>query len=169
MINHGISTNQISGFKICRRAPMITHTFYADDSLIFLEATPRNVIGIKNILNQFSAWSGQLVNASKSTVVCSSNLPRRLARHLCQSLHMKLSTSPGNYLGINIQWGRLSYSNFADSLVKITNRLSGWKNKALNFAGRDVLIKSVLDPSLNRLMCTLKIPKFVLSEVCSVA
>lgn len=110
-------------------------------------------------------WSGQLVNAFQSVVVCSSNLPRRLARHFCRSFHMKLSTSPGKYLGINIQWGRLSYSNLSDSLVKITNRLSGWKNKALNLAGRDVLIKSVLDPSLNHLMCILKIPKFFLSEV----
>ncbi|KAI3855646.1 hypothetical protein MKX03_030503, partial [Papaver bracteatum] len=78
---------------------------------------------------------------------------------------MKYSTQPGRYLGVNIQWGRLKSDNFTESLVKLTNRLSGWKQNSLNFAGRDVLIKSVLDPSMNHLMSTLKLPKFILNKV----
>ncbi|KAI3895272.1 hypothetical protein MKX03_011005, partial [Papaver bracteatum] len=78
---------------------------------------------------------------------------------------MQYSSQPGKYLGVNIQWGRLKYANFTDSLVRLTTRLGGWKNHVLNFAGRDVLIKSVLDPSLNHLMCTLKIPSFILDKV----
>ncbi|XP_026452273.1 uncharacterized protein LOC113352696 [Papaver somniferum] len=109
--------------------------------------------------------SGQLVSASKSVAMFSSNLPKRLARHLCRGLHMKYSTQPGRYLGVNIQWGRLKSDNFTESLVKLTNRISGWKQNSLNFAGRDVLIKSVLDPSLNHLMSTLKLPKFILNKV----
>ncbi|XP_026419571.1 uncharacterized protein LOC113315517 [Papaver somniferum] len=165
IINQGIETKQIFGFRIYRQAPMISHSFYADDSMIFLEANLRNVRGIKTILDRFPSWSCQLVNTSKSVVVCSKNLPRRLARNLCRGLHIQLGTSPGKYLGINIQWGRLSHANSTESLVKITNRLSGWKNKSLNFGGRDVLIKSVLDPSLNHLMCTMKLPKFILCKI----
>ncbi|XP_026416325.1 uncharacterized protein LOC113311739 [Papaver somniferum] len=121
LIHKGIEHKLISGFKICRGAPLVSHSFYADDSLIFLKAKIRNVNGICKILDNFSLWSGQLVSSSKSVVVFSNNLPKRLARHLCRGFHMKF--------------------------------------------GRDVLIKVVLDPSLNHLMCTLKIPKFILTEV----
>ncbi|KAI3934512.1 hypothetical protein MKW92_028327, partial [Papaver armeniacum] len=78
---------------------------------------------------------------------------------------MKFSSTPGKYLGVNIQWGRINNDNLTKCLVKVTNRLSGWKNQALNFAGRDVLIKAVLDPSLNHLMCTLKIPRLILNKI----
>lgn len=165
MINNGLISKDITGFKICKGAPIVSHSFYADDTLIFLKATLSNVKGIRNILEFFSKWSGLSFNASKSVAVFSENLPKRLARNLSRSLQMKLSDKPGKYLGINIQWGRLKGDDFTEVLLKLTNKLSGWKNKALNFAGRDVLIKAVLDPSLNHIMCALRIPKFILDKV----
>lgn len=43
MINDGILKGTVYGFKIAVGAPMITDSFYADDSLIFPEASIKNV------------------------------------------------------------------------------------------------------------------------------
>lgn len=39
LIDKAVSNKSLVGFKACRGAPLITHSSYADDSIIFLKAT----------------------------------------------------------------------------------------------------------------------------------
>jgi len=50
----------------------------------------------------------------------------------------------GRYLGANINQGRATRGKFHNIIEKIQNRLSGWKQQCLSFAGRLTLSKSVL-------------------------
>ena len=55
-------------------APRISHLFFADDSIVFSEASQRGA-RIREILDTYSKGSGQLVNRDKSAVFFSNNCP----------------------------------------------------------------------------------------------
>jgi hypothetical protein len=56
------------GVRVCNRSPWITHLLFADDSLIFVEASPRGAARLNVILNMYNEASGQLVNREKSSI-----------------------------------------------------------------------------------------------------
>ncbi|KAL5570870.1 hypothetical protein UlMin_020467 [Ulmus minor] len=61
-------TGQLQGMWCGTNGPTISHLFFADDSLLFIEATPASCYAIKEILLHYETASGQLVNYSKSAV-----------------------------------------------------------------------------------------------------
>ncbi|KAA3472329.1 reverse transcriptase [Gossypium australe] len=61
------------GVKASRRGPQISHLLFADDCIIFREATERGASLLKRILREYRICSGQIVNFEKSTVFFSSN------------------------------------------------------------------------------------------------
>ncbi|KAL5567328.1 hypothetical protein UlMin_030492 [Ulmus minor] len=61
-------TGQLQGMQCGNFGPTISHLFFADNSLLFVEATPASCFTIKNVLSIYEAASGQLVNYSKSAV-----------------------------------------------------------------------------------------------------
>lgn len=54
---------------------MITHLFFADDSLIFFKATKDNTDLVKDSLSTYEKASGQLINFDKSAITFSRNTP----------------------------------------------------------------------------------------------
>lgn len=57
-----------STLKNCfkNQALSITHVAFADDIILFYQATPAGLQEVHYILNQFSLMSGQQINFSKS-------------------------------------------------------------------------------------------------------
>lgn len=56
-----------------RHAPWISHLLFADDCLIFTQATKRAADRISLILEDYNRGSGQLVNKGKSAIFFSAN------------------------------------------------------------------------------------------------
>jgi hypothetical protein len=63
----------IKGMKIARNSPAINHLLFADDLLIFGKATLLEASSIKSCLDKYCTWSGQTVNAYKSSIIFSKN------------------------------------------------------------------------------------------------
>jgi hypothetical protein len=59
---------EILGVSFGRQGPTITHLLFADDSIVFLEASPGNMAALKRVLQQYEVSSGQRVNLSKSSI-----------------------------------------------------------------------------------------------------
>lgn len=57
--------------KITRRAPSICHLFFSYDSFIFCKASNEEARDAKDILDNYSELSVQLVNFSKCTIFLS--------------------------------------------------------------------------------------------------
>jgi hypothetical protein len=58
----------IKGLRIARNVAPIHHLFFVDDLLIFGKASVAEATSIKICLDKYCKWSGQQVNASKSSI-----------------------------------------------------------------------------------------------------
>jgi hypothetical protein len=57
--------NNVTDLKICRKAPVISHLLFADDSLLFFEANADQATKIKEILSKYEKGIGQLLSPPK--------------------------------------------------------------------------------------------------------
>lgn len=106
LISKAVATNQWEGIQISRNSSPITHLFYADGSLLFMEATYCQFQHVKNILEKFNTWSGQKINKSKSTLIFRPNTSHTLRVQLSNSLSVNFSRKLGKNLGTYIDPGR---------------------------------------------------------------
>jgi hypothetical protein len=74
-------SGNIKGMRIARNSPAINHLLFADDLLIFGKATLLEASSIKSCLDKYCAWSGQTVNASKSSIRFSKNTNPTTSTH----------------------------------------------------------------------------------------
>ncbi|KAA3460445.1 reverse transcriptase [Gossypium australe] len=63
----------IRGAKVSRKGPEISHLLFADDCLMFSEATEKGARMLKDLLNVYEECSGQCVNYDKSLIFYSTN------------------------------------------------------------------------------------------------
>jgi hypothetical protein len=69
LIRKEIDAGALHELKICRRAPGISHLFFADDSLLFFEASVQQATVIKSILDIYEKSTGQLVSLGKCSIM----------------------------------------------------------------------------------------------------
>lgn len=68
----GMQENRVRGVKASRSGTQVSHLLFADDCMLFGEATESSTF-LKLILHKYEACSGQKVNFSKSTIFFNSN------------------------------------------------------------------------------------------------
>lgn len=61
-INAFAEEGKIQGIRIARESPLITHLFFANDSLIFFKATSWDCENLKSYILLYEKASRQLVN-----------------------------------------------------------------------------------------------------------
>lgn len=144
LINDSVHNKRWKGIKLSKYGPTITHLFFADDMVLFSEATEQHVQIIKDCLERFSAASGQKISLSKSQIFFSKNVSQELANKISGIAGINTTNNLGKYLGVPSIHGRVTNSLFTPLLDKISKRLEGWKMKFLTLAGRQVLVQSVL-------------------------
>lgn len=74
LIDFAVQEGRIRGIKVARSVPTITTLCFADDTLIFCEATPGYATNLKQILDLYAKVLGQLINFDKSAMVFSSGI-----------------------------------------------------------------------------------------------
>jgi hypothetical protein len=121
----------------------ITHLCFADDLLIFSDASTHSVSILKAALEEFEMLSGLHANPDKSTIFCAGISDRR-KELLLTELGVKEGQLPVRCLGVPLISSRLSVSDCRILLDKIVNRINSWTSKNLSFAGRLQLLNSVL-------------------------
>lgn len=71
------------------------------------------------------------------------------------------------YLGLPTMVGRSKYNSFRGVKERIWSRIQNWKNIFLSQAGKEVLIKAVLQSIPTYVMSVFKLPKRLCTEISS--
>ena len=75
LINKAARNKMLNGVSICKGCPMVTHLFFANDSLLFCKAGRQECQKIVEIHELYKVSYGQKINADKSSVFFSHNTP----------------------------------------------------------------------------------------------
>ena len=134
---------RIHGISICRRAPTISHLLFADNSLLFCQASKKEVQVINEILLGYANASRQCITMEKSSVFYSSNTPSRMMDWTKELLGVKEVDQLKKYLSLPTLISRAKYQTFSYLKDRVWKKLQGWKGKLLSKVGKEVLIKAV--------------------------
>lgn len=151
--------------KFGRGGPAISHLFFADDIILVAEASSSSAQKISDILNNFSASSGQTVNKGKSCILFSQNTPSGVVNSISTQLGIMATSDLGRYLGMPIISRRKGKADFTFLLDKIRSKLSRWKASTLSQAGRISLAQSCVMSVPCYVMQISKIPASICDEV----
>lgn len=167
MMNSALGEGRIQGIQLAQGGPELTQLFFADDALLFGKATLENMYQIVDILNSYSKASGQRINLSKSGMVGGKFMDHRLKIQLAAVLKTQNWENPGKYLGLPTDWGRSKVSALNWIQQRIEAKIGGWKECLLNQAGKETLIKAVLQAIPTYAMSMVRFPKNFCSKICS--
>jgi hypothetical protein len=134
----------IEGVRICSRAPFISHLFFADDSLIFIKASVSGSMHLQQILSLYENASGQMINKDKTAAMFSKNTPTQVKSRILAELGISHTTTNDRYLGLPVHIGKLRRKSFEYIKQKVWTRIQGWQEKLLSKAGKEILIKAVV-------------------------
>ncbi|CAN6682317.1 unnamed protein product [Malus baccata var. baccata] len=139
-----VENKSLDGVKLGVTGPVLSHIFFADDMLIFFRANVKNCRNLVNLLRLFCDALCQEVNLQKSSALFRANTPVRVYEELGSILGMPVVDNSDTYLGILALWGRSKKHGLAYVKRRILEKLQGWKNSTLSKAGKEVLIKAVV-------------------------
>ncbi|XP_039158851.1 uncharacterized protein LOC108959574 [Eucalyptus grandis] len=158
MISQAVDMGQLKGIKLNRWCPTLSHLFFADDAMFFLDANIMECQNLANILNQYCMATGQALNRNKSGIIFSKNCPFGLQENLASEFRVPVLQNYGKYLGIPSDWGRSKKEMFSWLLGRVQAKLEGWKEKFISKGGKEILIKSVIQAIPHYAMSIFKLP-----------
>jgi len=153
-----VNGNKIHGIQVARRAPQISHIFFADDSLLFARANPSEADCIMETLSKYQATSGQLVNLEKSEASFNRNVLDEVKDMIRNRMKVKIVLSHSKYLGLPVVFGRSKKEVFSFVLDRVWKKIKGWKERFLSRAGKETLIKAVAQTIPTYIMSCYKLP-----------
>ncbi|KAK0594791.1 hypothetical protein LWI29_000556 [Acer saccharum] len=173
LVNEGLSclfrkaksVGDIAGFRYNQQGPIISHLFFADDSMIFTKASENDCHAIKRVLELYGKASGQVVNFDKSALCVSKRVPRRRARSCARIIGVQLVGCHKRYLGLPSFAGKNKKELFSSIKDRVWNRLMGWQNKLFSVGGKEVLIKAVVQSIPTYSMSLFWIPCSLVKEL----
>uniref|UniRef100_A0A803NPX3 Reverse transcriptase domain-containing protein n=1 Tax=Cannabis sativa TaxID=3483 RepID=A0A803NPX3_CANSA len=149
----------INGVQFGRDRVKVSHLFFADDSFVFLNAKEEECDTMKHILQRYSKLSGQQINLEKSEVCMGKRISSSHGQKLATRLGVRLVSHHAKYLGLPSFVGRRKKEVFEIIKDKVWNKLKGWKASMFSQAGREVLIKVVVQAIPSYAMSCFRLPK----------
>lgn len=141
----------------------ISHLMFADDVMIFFDGSTNSLHGVSECLDDFSSWSGLVVNTEKTELFTSGLSPTdsmAIARFGFPS-----GTLPVRYLGLPLSSRKLKISEYAPLIAKITTKFRMWASRSLSFSGRLVLLSSVIAGLVSFWISAFVLPKGCIRQI----
>ena len=163
MLNTLEKRGYIHGVQVARGSPIISHLFFADDSYLFCRANEQGGQHIRLSLQLYEKASGekasgQKVNIEKSSLTFSSNTSDRLRASLCSLIGAPVTYHHEKYLGLPVLIGRNKTDAFDYLRERIRGRIQGWSKRFLSRAGKEIMLKTVIQMILSYVMSVFRIP-----------
>jgi hypothetical protein len=151
--------NRITRVPIAAGGFRLSHLFFADDSLLFCRANFPKWLNLVQVLQTYERASGQQLNMAKTSVFFSRNTREEFKGFIWNSVGVTTTTGFEKYLGLPTLVGRSKKRTFANICGRVKARLDGWKEKFLSQAGKEVLIKAVVQALPTYCMSVFRLPQ----------
>jgi hypothetical protein len=136
--------DMLKGVNFGTDGPHITHLLFADDSIVFLEASVESMHALKEVLLAYEVASGQKVNLQKSSIFFGDGCRPEAKVELKQALGVAEEALSERYLGLPTVVGLSKEGCFQYINERSGAKVSGWKGQGLSKKGKEILVKSVL-------------------------
>ena len=149
-LNKAIINRSIGFHPLCS-AGGFTHLSFTDDIIVFTDGLSGSLGGTLDVFREFVGITGLCINVAKSTVFTAGRGKQTLET-AAAAVGLTAYDLPINYLGLPLNTKTMTRSDYEPLLVKIRTTFLSWTSKALSFAGRLQLIKSVI-ASISNFWC----------------
>jgi len=78
LIHQDVTMGNIKGIQLTRSCPNLSHLFFADDAIFFIEGKLLECQNLSKILNQYCQALGQAINRNNSGIYFSRGYPAPL-------------------------------------------------------------------------------------------
>ena len=167
LIKKEVKNGRLGGVGVCRRGPIISHLFFADDSLIFCKASLEEHDVLQRVLKVYECASGQQLNHTKTSLFFSRNTPMDIQEIIKERFGAQVIKHHEKYLGLPSLVGRNKKNTFNSIKDKLMKKLAGWKEKLLSKAGKEVLIKAMAQAIPTYTMSVFKLPDSLCEDLTS--
>jgi hypothetical protein len=143
MMKHSGPNYLAKGIRVGIHAPWVSHLLFADDYMLFTQASTRGAQRVMDILQAYQRGSGQMVNIVKSTIFFSANCQDAVKTEVKQITAIQTEALCEKYLGFPTTVGRSTKEAFEHIPGKIGNLMGGWSENKLSGAGKETMIKFI--------------------------
>ncbi|XP_042964588.1 uncharacterized protein LOC122298800 [Carya illinoinensis] len=144
LLNQAELKGSISSIPIGAGSIRVNHLFFADDSLLFCKANSLEWSRMLYILEVYEKASRQVINKDKTSIFFSSNTLTEIQNNILNISGVKASGSFEKYLGLPTVLGKSKGAAFHSLIDRTWQRITNWKTKFLSAAGKELLMKAVL-------------------------
>ena len=163
IIQNAVAKGKWKTIQLSRYGLELSDLFFADDLILFAEASVEQINIVKDCLDKSSAISGQRVNFQKLSICFSNGVPRGTVEGITRIVGIPLTDNLGRYLGTPSIHGRVNSGLYQYLLERMTSKLESWMVKYLTMAGRVTLTKAILTSIPTYLMQTTLLPRGIYS------
>ena len=165
LIEDAARVGDLKGFSLCKRGPKLTHFFFANDSLLFCRANLDECSNILKLLGVYEQSSGQKINKEKTALFFSKSTPQATKDSIKGLLSVQELMFYEKYLRLPSLVGRGKKASFNYIKERVWRKLQGWEGKLLSQAGREVLIKAIIQAIPSFAMGCFKLPLGLFHEI----
>lgn len=134
-----VQLNQINLIQANKHYRVPSHSFFADDIMIFCRGNVKSLTTISNLLKDNASCSGQICNPIKS-IIYAEGMSQERHNSLASIIGFSIDYPPFIYLGVPIFIGKPKAKYFDSLADNIKLKLATWKAKMLSMAGRLLLV-----------------------------
>ena len=117
-----------------------------------------DIQAIQDILNQYELVLGQQINREKADLYFSKSVSRALKNSIKNFLGVPEIKEYERYLGLLVVVGKNKRASLNYIKEWVWNKIQGWKEKLLSQAGKEILLKLVVQAISTLAMSYFKLP-----------
>lgn len=135
IINERVQNDRWRPIRVGRDGHMISQLMFADNLLLFAEASVEQMQVIKAAIEIFCNASGQNLSEEKTVLYFSRNVPKPTRQSICSGCAFTMTEDLGCYLGVPILHQRVSTRTYHRVVERVRSRLIGWLASILSWQG----------------------------------
>ncbi|XP_058726115.1 uncharacterized protein LOC131597432 [Vicia villosa] len=143
---------------------LITNLCFANDILLFAKGDTDSVRILMSKIKAFSTATGLTISIPKSKVYCG-GVDETICKNILEATGFGRGSLPFKYLGVPLDSKKLTINSCKPLIDRMLSRINHWSAKLLSYAGRMLLVKSVMFAIANYWMQVFLLPKKVLQHI----